>query len=880
MKRSGVRRLFSLSLRRDRWADEVEEEILTHLTIRAERLQAFGMSPQAARDEAIRRFGPLDESRQRLIEAATHREHYMRRQETFAEFRQDLAFAFRTLSRNKGWAAVAVVTLALGIAATTSVWSAATTLLLHPLSYQHADRLAYINLMPTKGNSTGVDVSITVAPKLIQSWRSQSTTMEAIEPYGTETTSLGRGANAETITAARVLPSFLRFAGAATIAGRWFAPDEARKGSGVVVLGENFWQTRYGRAESVIGSTITIEKQPMRVIGIVSATLATPRLGGSAPSVWLPIDSTDEKGFRAVGRLREGARMEQAARDLDSITVRSKFYDGNLPFRASVTPPGKTVSFRDSLVMLTGAVLLVLLVAAANVAHLLLARGLTRRRELAIRGALGASRGRLVRQMLTETGVLTVAGCILGAGLGVAALAILVKFRPPTLPELRLAHVDGVALALVMVASLLCALVFGFIAAAAASGTKQSSGVLRSGAVAAHSRVGERVRSLLVITEMAMSAMLLVGAALLVRTVISLQHTDLGFDPKNLYVVVPDQPAESGVARRQRVIAVRELAEAISTIPGVQSVTATDALPSYRNFAIGVLEIEGRPRPVDQATSFIDVGNITPSYFRTLGATLIAGRLPADSTGSSGAEEIVINAGYARKQWGDASPIGKRLRIVYQGEDNPWLTIVGVVRDISTMGVVGERAAPFLYAPLQESSTPGIVYRTDGREATVAQVLATAKRLFPNSRINTQATEKIIDNSLAPSRFIMSLMAGFTVLTLILAAVGLYGMMSYAVAQRTREIGIRIALGATRDIIARAVVARGALLGAIGAGIGLVLALWATRILESSLYGVSRLDVPSFLIGGAGLLAIAIGACLVPTWRAVRVDPMTSIRTD
>jgi predicted permease len=877
MKRAGVRRLFSLSLRRDRWAREVEEEILTHLTIRAERLVALGMSPQAARDEAIRRFGPLDESRERMIDAATHREHYLRRQETFTELRQDLAFAFRTLSRNKGWSAVAVGTLALGIAATTSVWSAATTLLLHPLPYPHADRLAYVNLMPTRGNSTGVDVTITAAPKLLQAWRSESKTMESIEPYGTEVTSLGTGANAEDVTAARVLPSFLRFAGSATVAGRWFAPDEARSGSGVVLLGENFWEQRYGRSAAAIGSTIIVDKVPMRVIGVVPASLATPRLGGNPPNVWLPIDSTGDQGYRAIGRLRAGTQLEQAARELDSITVRSKFYDGKLPFRASVTPPGRTVSFRDSLVMLTGAVLLVLLVAAANVAHLLLARGLTRRRELAIRTALGASRGRLARQMLTETFVLTAAGCLLGAGLGVAALEALVKFRPPTLPELRLAHVDGVALALVVAASHACALGFGLIAAAAAS-TKQASGVLRSGAVAAHSRVGERVRSLLVITEMAMSAMLLVGAALLVRTVVSMQHTDLGFDPKNLYVVAPDQP--ESVKRDQRVAAMRQLAQAASAVPGVEAVTVTDALPAYRNFSIGVLEIEGRPRPVGQPTAFIDVGRITPSYFRTIGARLVAGRVPADSTGSSGAEEIVINEGYARRQWGGASPIGKRLRIAYQGEDNPWMTIVGVVRDVSTMGVVGERGAPFLYTPLRESSTPGIIYRTDGREATVSQVLAIARRMFPNARVKTLVTEEIIDNSLAPSRFIMSLMAGFTVLTLILAAIGLYGMMSYAVAQRTREIGIRIALGATRDAIARAVVGRGALLGAVGAGLGLVLATWATRILEGSLYGVNRLDAASFVVGGVGLVVIAIAACLVPTWRAVRVDPMTSIRVD
>lgn len=881
MKRSGVRRLFSLSLRRDRWAREVEEEILTHLTIRAERLQALGMSAQAARDEAIRRFGSLDESRAAMIEAATRREEYMRRKETFAELRQDLAFALRTLSRNKGWTAVAILTLALGIAATTSVWSAATTLLLHPLSYPGADRLVYVNLLPTKGNSTGVDVAITAQPKLIRAWRAESRSFEALEPYSTGTTTLGFGADADDIPSVEVMPSFLTFAGAQPIAGRLFASDEARKSAGVVLLGENFWQTRYGGDPSIVGKTISLGKRPVRVIGVVPATLASPRLGGRPPGIWTPIDSGGERqGFRIIARLRPGISAEQAARELDSIAVRAAVYEGGgLPFRAAVTAPGKSVSFRDSLVMLTGAVLLVLLVAAANVAHLLLARGLTRRRELAIRTALGASRWRLARQMITETVLLTVAGCTLGALLGIGALALLVKFRPPTLPELQLAHIDGPALALVIVASSVCALAFGLIAAAGAS-TRQSSGVLRSGAVAAHSRVGERVRSLLVVTEMALSAMLLVGAALLVRTVMSLQQTDLGFDPKNLHVLMPELSEAAYKTPESRLAAVRQLSEALRALPGVREVTITDALPSYRNFSIGTLEIEGRPLPADKSTSFIDVGRVTPSYFRTLGARLVAGRLPADSVGSSGAREIVINEGFARKQWTSTTPLGKRIRVVYQGDDNPWMTIVGVVRDISTMGPIGEVGAPFLYTPLSEASNPGIIYRTDGREATVAQALTIAKRTLPGTRVRTNVTEKVIAATLAPSRFIMTLMSGFTALTLILAAVGLYGMMSYAVAQRTREIGIRIALGATRDAIARAIVGRGALLGAGGAALGLLLAVWATRVIEGSLHGVSRLDTVSFVFGGVGLVIIAVVACLVPTWRATRVDPMTSIRVD
>ena len=875
MRRPGVRRLFSLSIRRNRWESDVEEEILTHLSIRAERLAALGMSPQAARDEAIRRFGPLDESRRKMLEAAGHREEYMRRREAFIELRQDIAFAGRTLSRNKGWTAVAVLTLALGIGATTAVWSAASTLLVRPLSYPDAGRIVNVALLPTTGNATGVDVAVYPELPLTRAWRSAARSFEALEPYGSITTTLGLAGETEDVVVTRILPSFLSFAGEQPILGRAFTREEAAAEAPVALIGEGLWRTRFAGASSVLGQTLRVGNESLQIIGVMPATLKTPRIGARTTALWRPLDiAPDRGGFRVVGRLSPGVTPQAAARELDSIAVRAGVYEqgGPLPFRAVLTSPGESVSFGSSLTMLTGAVLLVLLVAAANVAHLLLARGLTRRREMAIRTALGASRGRLSRQMITETFVLSAAGCGLGALVGFAALAAVVKFGPPTLPELKAAHVDGFALTVVIVASMICALCFGAISAMVAS-MKQSAVVLRAGAVSAYSRFGERLRSCLVVTEMALSAMLLVGAALLIRTVTELQQTDLGFDPVNLHVVMPEADPRAAPPVT-RLTSVRQLADAMRAIPGVEAVTVTDAMPSYRNFSIGTLEVESRPRPTDRTTSFIDVGSVTPTYFSTLGARLVLGRLPM----AGAAQEIVINESFARKQWKNDSPVGHRIRVFYEGEDNPWLTIVGVVADISSMGPVGERGAPFLYTPLTDSSRAGIVYRTDGREASQAQAMAVARKMFPGVRLRQHSAQSIIANSLAPSRFIMILMAGFTVLTLILAAVGLYGMMAYAVAQRTREIGIRMALGATRNVIARSVVGRGALLGIGGAALGLMLAVWATRVIEGSLYGVTRFDGPSFVVGGIGLVVVAVAASLVPMRRAVAVDPMTAIR--
>jgi putative ABC transport system permease protein len=876
MKRPGVRRLFSLSLRRRRWESEVEEEILNHLTIRAERLVALGLTPQAARDEAIRRFGPLEESRRQMMDAAAHRESYMRRKEAFTEFRQDISFAARTLMRNKGWAAVAIVTLALGIGATTAVWSAASSVLLHPLTYPDADRVVNVNLLPGAGNSTGVDVVVSADVRLVRAWRAESRSFEAIEPYSMSGMALGTGGDAEDVVTATILPSFVAFTGQRPLMGRVFNWAEARSG-GVAMLAENFWRTRFGADPAILGRTLMLGGRSVVVIGVMPAAMMPPRLGGRPTAVWLPLDlSRDSLSYRAVGRLRPGVDPAIAQRELDSIAVRSGVFEAKvLPFRAAITAPGQTVSFRESLLMLAGAVMLVLLVAAANVAHLLMARAIARQREVAIRTSLGASRGRLVRQMATETLVLTAVGCALGAALGYLALAAMVKMRPPTLSELQLARIDWPAMALVIGASLVCALVFTLVAAGGTA-MRESSLVLRGATLSAVSRAGERLRSSLVITEMALSAMLLVGAVLLMRTVIELQQMELGFDPKNLHVIVPSLPEATYTTPQARLAAVRQVAAAVRAVPGVDDVAVTDALPSYRNFSVGTLEIQGQRRPTERTTSFIDVGRITPAYFRVLRAQLVEGRLP-DSTIST---EIAINEGYARKQWRDGGALGKRVRVFYESEENPWLTIVGVVRDISTMGPVGDKAAPFLYTSLSETDNPGIIYRTDGKDATVAQALAISKSTLPGVRFRQHVTEKIIADTLAPSRFIMLLMTGFTALAVILAAIGLYGMMAYAVAQRTREIGIRIALGATRRRIARAVVGRAALMGLTGAAIGLLLAMWGTRAIEGTLYGVSRLDATSFAIGGVCLVAIAVIASLVPMRRAVAVDPMTAIRAD
>lgn len=882
MKRSGVRRLFSLSLRRDRWAREVEEEILTHLTIRAERLQALGMSPQAARDEALRRFGPLDEARARMIEAATHREEYMRRRETFGELRQDLGFAFRTLGRNKGWTAVAVITLALGVAATTAVWSAASTLLLHPLDYPDASRVVHVNLMPANGGAAGVQVVVSAGPEVVEQWRRSAKSFEAIEPYSASYQPVTLGTEAINFATARVSPTFAAFAGVRPILGRNFSTVDASTRARVVLLGEGTWRTDFAADSAILGKDILVGQRMLRVIGVMPGSLKTPAIGDPPTQLWLLADMNvvtggasrserdDDHGFRVVGRLRPGVSIAAARKELDAILQRT-----NSPFRAAVTTPGESVSFRSSLIMLTGTVLLVLLVAAGNVAHLLMARALTRQREVAIRSAVGASRMRLLRQLMTETISLSVIGAALGTAVGFASLRALIAIRPGTLSDLDVAYVDGRTVAATFGIAILCGIAFGAVVSLVSN--RAAGQALRTGGAMAFSRRGERVRSTLVVSEMALSTVLLVGALLLARSVIELQRWNAGFEPKGLYGLNFALPSGRFSTPPARGAATAELATAVGRLPGVQTVSIATAVPGMRNFAVGALEIEGEAPPPSDANGFIDVASVSPSFFRTMGTPLVEGRIFTDTTANS--NEVIVNEGFARRHWKSGSAVGHRVRIVFQSHKREWLTIVGVARDISYSGPHADREAPFLYTPGVLRENAGILFRSSS-PTTVEEVRALFKSRFGKTEMTVISAEATAAQALEAPRFIMLLMVGFTVLALILAAVGLYGMMAYAVLQRTREIGIRIALGATRDRIARSVLGRGALLGITGAVVGLLLAVWATKLIEGSLFGVERFDTLTFAIGGAVLVLIAVVACLAPMRRAIAVDPMTSIRAD
>lgn len=881
MIRRGVRRALWLALRRrDRWELEVEEEIKLHLALRAEQLMADGQSADDAYAEALRRFGSLSEARDRLVSAARHREQTMQRTEYFGDLRQDVSFALRGLARQKVWTVVTVLTLALGIGATTAVFSVVSTLLLHPLPYPDANRIVYVNQQPSGGNNTGIQVTITPSAPVVRAWMKYSHALEAVEG-----TTLGpkalktKSGEPDRVMAEEVFPTYTRFTGSRVVRGRMFTANDIAAGNHVLLVSEAFWNERLGANPAALGQMLNVDSTAYTIIGVLHDP--TPMGGWQPVDVWMPLDvRNDSLGMSVMARLRPGATPTATAKELDSIYARSTgFTSGSIPFRTIVSTPQDRVSFRDSLVMLTVAVGLVLLVACANVAHLLLARSMSRQRELAIRAALGAGRGRLLRQLLTESLLLSTIGAACGLALGLVGLRVLVALRPDRFRELSEAHLDATTLGVAIGVSVLCGVAFAIMSALQSS-RHSTPDALKTGSqtAAGASRRHGRGRAALVVSEMALAASLLVGATLLVRSVTALQRTDLGFAPNGLYYLsLPlNGPAfGNDAARRDAVDAV--LAR-LRAMPSVASAAAAQIGPGSRSFSIGRLEIQGEEPPPKTSSSFIDVNAVQPAYFATLGMRVVEGGRFTDTSATS--QQVMVNEGFARKHWSRGAAVGQRIRIA-QTDSEPWLTVIGVVNDVRLGGPLAESKAPILYAPFARvNSNPAILVRTHGDAASLLPALDPLKRLGVRRLAPPYSVEENVGKSIAVPRFIVLLLTIFTLLALILTSVGLYGVMTYTVAQQTREIGIRVALGASGQRIARGVIARATALAIAGAAAGLIAASWGTKLIESQLHGVTRLDPASYVIGGAVLVGAALLASVVPVRRAVSVDPMTAIRAD
>ena len=889
-------------------ASDVDDELRFHLEMRERDYLVRGMSPIDARSAAVRRLGNLDTARTACIGIITRRERRMARAELLDVLWQDARFALRTLGRHKAWTAVAVLTLALGIGANTAMFSVVENVLWHSLPYPDADRLVFVLRMPKQdlGNDR---VFTTPTTGVARAWRDGARSLVDITAYSTREVLLrarnatgagsqaGSDAGASVAHAGIVMDDFLRFVGGRPLVGRGFTRDEAHEHAHVAMISEAMWRGRFAGSPDVLGRSIAIDDSVYTVIGVMPETVRLPRTFGApdGTDVWLPRDLSDDSTFSPtlMARVHPGVTLKTAETLLDSIAARADRASeaavtrtgaaasqaAPLKYTTELLRPEQLVAIHDSLTLLTGAVSLVLLIACVNVAHLLLARAATREREMAVRAALGASRPRLLRQLTTESLVLAGAGCV--AGIGVAWLAIdaLEALRPASLVELADVRLDGTALVIAVAISVVTGIVFGVVGAV--HGRRYSAhDALKGGARSvSHTARQRRTRSALVVSEMALSATLVVGAALLVRSLVHLQSTDPGFRPDGLYAVSIPMAKTTQEAMKERTQFVQELEERVRQISGVSDAVIADAAPPVQSFYEGAVQIEGHAPPPPGSTSFFSYNGTQPNYFRVMGLRLVQGTTFTDTSKAAG--QVIVNEAMARKDWPGQSPIGRRLRIVNEDGSGDWRTVVGVVANARLAGMTSDPTEPMLFVATSEHFNPTLLVRTSG----VAQPIAALRKIVLEgnrgmAQPEVRSVSDAMSASLSQPRFTMLLLAMFSVLALVLAAVGLYGVMAYAVEQRTREIGIRMALGASRREVARTVMRHGVSLALIGGVIGLLGAFWATRLLTKMLYGVAHTDAVSFGAGAVVLLGTAMLACLVPARRAVSIDPAIAMRAD
>lgn len=864
MNRPLFRRLFAPPVR-----EQLEQELELHRELLVDEYRARGLGEAEADAEADRRMGDLPRARADAIAIGEAHASRERHSDRWGNVRQDLRFAYRSLLRRKGWTTVALLTLALGIGASTAVFSVVNSLLLHPLPYPGASRI--VLLFESPNNTDGMDITVGPFAEAIAAWRGHAKSFEAIEPFtSTDMTRIDRGAVA-VVHATAITPDFLGFAGEHLVAGRNFTAADALPGAErVVMLSAGTWKRDFAADPGVAGQRVTLDGNPYTVIGVMPQALQVPGPGPVAPDFWLPFSPAHDATVSAIGRLAPAATFAAAQRELDTLAARAGAPTAK-EFNARLSRPAEMVSFRSSLLLLSGAVALVLLIACGNVAHLLLARGASRQREFAIRVALGAGRGRLLRQLVTEALALSSAGCIAGLTLGWLGLRLLVATRPDGLAELDAARVNGVVMLAAVGVSLATGLVFGLTGMLQASLHGPQSALKAGSGASGGGRRHQRFRAVLVVTEMAMAATLLVGATLLIRSVIRLQGNDLGFDTTGLYAVQVSAPGSPPDVSANLTAS---LLERIRTVPGVTAVTLAQNPSPNIGVMFGTVEAEGQP--ATKGDPYVSYNAVRADHFRFMRIRLLEGTTFTDTASAAG--QVVINRGFAHRYWPSGPVVGRRFRI---SPRQPWQTVVGVTADVLVRGSTGDAAMPMLYVPSINASHSTVLVRArpgvNPMPAIRTLVSALDPRL-PPPRLFSVADE--MARVLARPRFTMLLLTAFSVIAIILASVGLYGVLAHAVTQRTREIGIRVALGATRANVIRAVVMNGIGLAAAGALVGLIVAHWATRALEHLLYGVPRGDPLSFVAGVAILLVTAALASVIPARRAIAIDPMTAIRSD
>jgi putative ABC transport system permease protein len=800
---------------------------------------------------------------------------------------RDARYGARMLARSPAFTAIAVLTLALGIGANTAIFSVINSVLLRALPYEEADRLVFL----TEWSEQVPNMSFSIAN--LKDVRDQNTVFEAMAGHNNQNFILtGEGAESERLNGRQVTSGVFATLRKPPILGRPFTAEEDKPGTeGVCLLGEGFWDRRFGRDPGVVARRLVLNGEPFTVIGVLPGSLHG---GWKTVDVFTPLLRLEDRiggperrgnhpGIYVTARLKPGVSEEAARRDVKAIAARlaAQYPDSNA--RQSMTLENAHEAFvgdlRPALLLLLGAVTLVLLIACANVANLLLARAAVRAKEFAVRGALGAQRGRLLRQLLTESLLLSLLGGVLGVALAWAGVRGLVASLPPNVPRADEIRVDAPVLAFTVGLAVLTGLLFG-LAPAWKTSRQDVQDTLREGGRGTPGPAHHRVRNTLVVAQVSLALILLVGAGLLLRSFARVLAADAGFRAEGVLTAGVPLPQGRFPDEAKRAALVRQVVDSLQTAPGVRAASA--ALPLLGGWQSS-FRLEGRPDPPPGQVPSADITRVTPRYFDAMGVRVREGRVFTDHDTAEAPPVAIVDETFVRDHYPGESVLGKRLRFGGpQDKDVKWLEIVGVVGHVKNYGV-DEESRVEVYLPYYQSPVAGatVIVRTDGEPASLSgAVRAAVKAADPELPVFAVRTlPELVSDRTAQRRLAAVLITVFAAVALVLAAVGIYGVMSYAVAQRTQEIGIRMALGAEREQILRMVLRHGTLMAVSGVVLGLAAAFALARLITSLLFQTSAADPPTFSVVPIVLIAVALVACYVPARRATRVDPLVALRT-
>jgi putative ABC transport system permease protein len=802
---------------------------------------------------------------------------------------QDIRYAIRTMASNRAFTAVAVLVLALGIAANAVIFSVVNAVLLRALPFPDADRIVMVFESDLQRHTEDA-----IAAANFVDWRDQNQVFESIATYREENFNLTGADRPERVSGVISTAGLFPALAVKPILGRVFQTDDENHGSGrVAVISRSLWERRFGADANILGQKLIANGEPLTVIGVMPGEFTFPEQA----ELWIPpkqvvpehvlrpninmATNRDSNYLSAVARVKPGISLAQAKADMDSVAARmaEQNPNNNMGRGAKLVPlrEHEVGDIRATLLVLFGAVGFVLLIACANVANLLLARATTRQKEIAIRTALGASRSRLIRQLLTESVVLSIAGGGLGLLVAMWGIHSTVAILPASVYGAKDIGIDGMVLAFVLVVSLTTGLVFGLVPAMQATKSDLNESLKEGGRGGTAGARRNRARGLLVVSEIALSLVLLIGAGLMIRSFIRLEQVNPGFNARNVLTMRLSLPSAQYSDVRKRASFFQQVIERIQSMPGVQSAAAISRLPLTPGNSGRGLTIEGFQNDASGNGPNADYRVISPDYFKTMGISLIKGRVFTDRDNTEASDAAIINKTMAGRYWPGEDPLGKRMRI----DNDPTMQVVGVVEDVKHFGL-DSQARPEFYVPYEKDPWPFMTVVVRG--SSDPKSLAGAMRSevwavdgdLPVPDIKT--IEQLLSDSVARRRFNMLLLAVFGGVALVLAAVGIYGVMSYSVTQRSHEIGIRMALGAKQSDVLKLVVGQGMTLALIGVGIGLAAAFALTRVMTSLLFAVGATDPLTFVVISVVLTGVALGACFVPARRATRVDPMIALR--